>query len=113
MKWTLRVTLLPGFSRCHYILILPPSSDLQVPYSLLSLGDFSRVSARASNSSSAALTPSLWISPAIPPSLRFKQKAGHPGSRLILITQPCTWMSNSPGISEPPGYMPWWLHSQP
>jgi Bacterial capsule synthesis protein PGA_cap len=69
MKWTLRVVVLLAFA-VTILLFVPPSigSGKSIfnpgPGGLLSGSD------KVSSSSGAVLSPALWISPAIPPSLR-------------------------------------------
>ena len=71
MKWTLRVILFLALLLIVF-LILPPSLGSHRSQSNSATGGLLPGLARAANSNTAFISPSLWISPTVPPALRLK-----------------------------------------
>ena len=95
MKWTFRVILLLSGLLVILFLFLPTLGSSQSIYNFVT-GGIQPASVKASNSGSAAfLSPSLWISPAVPPALRMQAEGwGIPimdnpdPASLRIVTQP-------------------------
>ena len=76
MKWTLRVTLLLALLLIVFW-VLPPSIEHGHSIFNSTTRGFLPGSVKASNSGIISLSPSLWISPALPPTLRLQAYGWH------------------------------------